>query len=462
MSSDSQNRGATSDREVSAPILAIEGGDQNGKILYHDPNSAPEAVVYHPYRTSSQHASNPGDNDGSIDENEKGIIGSPQPTEVYICGIKRRKFIIIACVFSIVVIGAVIGGVVSRGASHTKTTNDGASSGKSMPLQVLQNTGLASTPQADGAGMLVYLQGTNGSLLEEYYAGDTITVDSVKKAGLPYTQQAIINAPNMAPETPLAAVTYNLNGSNWKHLFYVSNSGKVMETKSSGTNWTSPEQISTTGVAPGGRCLAACYGKVEDGIGIRVIAGWAAGAVQETHNFLNVTGMDGWKRGFSFKNATASTGCACTVNEEGVNAQMNVYTRNKDDQGSINHHLKSFASQRWTQVNESAVSEASDMAIDPASGMTVTRSTNGTSDWIFYQGKDGHVKQFIANSRTPTGSKVFSSWDAEVIRGSSIAATWMDASSEGPMVLYQTIATEVQASVINWNAAALANNTLRA
>lgn len=264
-----------------------------------------------------------------------------------------------------------------------------------------------------------------------------------------------------------------------KHLFYVSNSGKVMETKSSGTNWTSPEQISTTGIAPGGRCLAACYGKAEDGIRIRVIAGWAAGAVQETHNFLNVTGMDGWKRGFSFKNATASTGCACTVNEEGVDAQMNVYTRNKDDQGNINHHMKSFASQRWTQgklrytgiarphadseeVNESAVSEASDMAMDSASGMTVTSSTNGTSDWIFYQGKDGHVKQFIANSRTPTGSKVFSSWDAEVIRGSSIAATWMDASSEGPMVLYQTIATGVQASVINWNAAALANNTLGA
>lgn len=215
MSSDSQKQGATSDREISAPTLAIEDRDPNGKILYHDPNSAPEAVVYHPYRTSSQLASNPGDNDGSIDENEKGIVGSPQPTEVYICGIKRKKFIIIACVFSIVVIGAVIGGVVSRGANHTKTTNDGASSGKSMPLQVLQNTGLASTPQADGAGMLVYLQATNGSLLEEYYAGDTITVDRVKKAGLAYTQQAIINAPNMAPETPLAAVTYNLNGSNW-------------------------------------------------------------------------------------------------------------------------------------------------------------------------------------------------------------------------------------------------------
>ncbi|KAF4549414.1 Hypothetical protein D9617_21g096350 [Elsinoe fawcettii] len=458
------------ERELSAPMLALEERDQDGKIFYQDPSHAPERVIYQPYPGGNAQAAAASP---TADESaaEKGTFAdSPRPEERYICGIQRTKFIIIACIFAAVVIGLAVGIGVSQGTKKSNTdtstvdihNGDNSANTNKAPLAVLSNTGIASTPRADGAGMLLYYQAPNGSVIEEYYVGNTLTANSVKKAGPAATQRNVVVTPNIAPEAPLAAVAYQLNGSDWRHIFYVTNGGIVMEMKSSDTTWTTPQRVFVNGIAPGGKCLAACFGPVEKGIGLRLIAGLAAGNVLMSTHFLNQTGINGWKRGLEFGKSTLTAGCACNVDSRGDNPRLHIYTRNDTDAGNVLHNARTFPNGNWTQINENAILDAPDMAMDKASSMTVTNSANGTTNWVFYQGTDGRMKQFLVNSQTNTASNAFNSWDTSILSGSKMAATWLNTSAEGPMVLYQTNSEQIRTSVVNWNAVALANDTLRA
>ncbi|KAF2222874.1 hypothetical protein BDZ85DRAFT_262597 [Elsinoe ampelina] len=453
------------DREIAAPMLAIDNRDQSGKIFY-DSSDGPEPVVYKAYPGSTPQAQSVPD----TDELEKGsYTAEPKPEGKYICGIQKTKFIVIICVFAAVVIGLAVGIGVSQGTKKSSTdtntassssTTDNAKTTNNSPLQVLPNTGIASTPKAGGEGMLFYYQAPNGSVIEDFYAGNALTAQSVKASGPAAAQRSIVTTPNIAPKAPLAAVSYQLNGSDWRHLFYVNNGGTIMETKTSDDNWTQPERVFVNGIAPGGQCLAACFGPVEQGIGLRVIAG-LSDRVMGTTSFLNQTGINGWIRGLVYSNSTNTAGCACTVDDKGKAPRLHVYTRNDTNAGNILHHMKQFPVGDWIQINEAAIRQAPNMAMDKQSSMAVTSSGNGTTNWVFYQGTDGRMKQFITNSQSTAGSSAFSSWDTRLVSGSKLGATWLDSSPEGPMVLYQTDAAQVRTSVVNWNAVALANDTLR-
>ncbi|KAG8625770.1 hypothetical protein KVT40_006171 [Elsinoe batatas] len=347
----------------------------------------------------------------------------------------------------------------TNAASSSSTADNAKNTNKSL-LQVLPNTGIASTPNVGGAGMLFYYQAPNGSVIEDYYAGNALTAESIKASGPAAAQRSIVNTPNIAPKAPLAAVSYQLNGSDWRHLFYVNNGGTIMETKTTDDNWTQPERVFVNGIAPGGQCLAACFGPVDQGIGLRVIAG-LSDRVMGTTSFLNQTGINGWIRGLVYSNSTNTAGCACTVDDKGKAPRLHVYTRNDTNAGNQLHHMKQFPVGDWIQINEAAIREAPNMAMDKQSSLAVTSSGNGTTNWVFYQGTDGRMKQFITNSQSMAGSSAFSSWDTKLVSGSKLGATWLDSSPEGPTVLYQTDTAQVRTSVVNWNAVALANDTLR-
>jgi hypothetical protein len=213
--------------------------------------------------------------------------------------------------------------------------NSTSSSSGSSPLQAISNTGLATTVANDSSGrILMYYQDPDGRIIENSFLNSSWTLEDSSKIN-----RSVVTT-DATPGSPLAAISYTLNGQQIRQLFYFDGSGNVKTVNSSttttdsiATSWSAPYALSTDPASSSGTAgLAACVD--HRGLnGIRVYYGSQGyEAIQEVGlDFNNETA--GWQLWNTFDGSDQNSGVACVI-YDGLDSSgdqveyMNVYLLN--------------------------------------------------------------------------------------------------------------------------------------
>lgn len=199
------------------------------------------------------------------------------------CGMRGKWLAILLATALIVVIGAVLGGVLgtvlssdSSDSSDSKSRasinggfgvgSGGNSSGDYSQAvtgsrKALSQSGIAATFLGnDNNTLLTYYQDDSNRIIENVYVDGAWTSD---------TSSAAAVVANATAGSPLAAISYNFNGSTWRQVFFVADDTSLWSTKATADGaWEEPEKlkidvtgsstnVSSTHVAQG-PALAAC------------------------------------------------------------------------------------------------------------------------------------------------------------------------------------------------------------
>ena len=189
----------------------------------------------------------------------------------------------------------------------------------------MSKTGLATTLSGDGSGMLLsYFQAPDGRIIENTVTGtDWSLADHSQINNSVVTNQAEYGS-------PIAAISYPLNGTTWRQVFFVSSSGEIMTTKTSkttgttATGWSNPTPITTDVAAATSVGLAACWStKIMNGI--RVYYASQLGYIREV---ALTFGYNTWSDGEYFVDSDSASGVACATYNDNQDQFINVYMRN--------------------------------------------------------------------------------------------------------------------------------------
>lgn len=299
------------------------------------------------------------------------------------------------------------------------TETDGLSSNSSsstsgQPLQTFSNTGIASTVSAaDPNHLLTYFQDPSGRILENSFHDNTWTLSNIS-----YINSSVVTT-SAAQGSPLAAVSYDLNGLTYRQVFFTIDTGQIMSTNSTktlpGTNiateWSPGQAISQDAVAPSSIGLAACVSN--DFLdGVRVYYPSQYNYVQELkYNFTSGS----WKEGTWWERADVSSGVACAVKETGhrflnvyfrlkangrvkqvftSNATSNVYWSNNSMSTRHSRELAIF-----TNVDAGGPTAWSNHTIAAGSDIAVA-SDDSQTEYVYYQLDGGLVTRGILNPST--------------------------------------------------------------
>lgn len=222
-----------------------------------------------------------------INDHEKGPIAGAQEyradtpdrwTRRRYCGMRGKWLAILICAILLVVIAAVVGGVLgavlsSHGSNKTGGGNTdqigsgpGSSSGNSSQAvtgskKAQPQSGIAATfLGSDVNTLLTYYQDDSNRIIENVYVDGAWTSDTSSGAAVVAEASA---------GSPLAAISYNYNGSTWRQIFFVADDTSLWTTKATANGaWEDPEKMkiqpyvggpnmTSTHVAQG-PALAAC------------------------------------------------------------------------------------------------------------------------------------------------------------------------------------------------------------
>ena len=227
------------------------------------------------------------------------------------------------------------------------------------PLAVMAKTGLATTISADdGKTLLTYFQDPDGRIIENSYLDGAWKVNAANVNNSVVTDQA-------TPGSPLAAVSYPLNGQNYRQLFFFNDVGNVMTTNTSATGtWSAPVAITTDVVSPSAVGLAACWEK-EGMNGIRVYYGSNEGYIQEVGWQFNETVWTAW---YSFDDSDQNSGVACAIYNYQDNNYINVYYRNTTSNSVKQYYWSYKSNDGWYDDGPQAwknqtIAQGSDIAV---------------------------------------------------------------------------------------------------
>lgn len=216
------------------------------------------------------------------------------------------------------------------------------------------NTGLAAIVDNDrGPNQVLYYQGPDGYVYEnvEYFQTGTW---SLEYPGNNPNDSQVVWA---IAQTPLTAVSYTLNGTTVRQLFYLDNAGHLVGVHSLNISawltrsWSTPTIFSQNAwpVASANAIgLAACVVNTTAGISeIRVYYGASTGGVQEV---IYGFGTDEWTQGDFFKGADSSSGVGCAVSNVLGADVINVFWRNTTTQSlqQVRWSFSDDADQSWT------------------------------------------------------------------------------------------------------------------
>ncbi|KAF2152915.1 hypothetical protein K461DRAFT_293226 [Myriangium duriaei CBS 260.36] len=394
------------------------------KEVVRPDHSAPQVVEYAPYYAPNSAVQQPQEQQHGYyppsGDAEGARAGAPPQKS------RNRKWLIIGgVILLLVIIAAVLGGVL--GTQLNKKHNDSSSTSSSSPsgtgpvtgfAQGVNNSGIATASLTDGQGMLMYYQAPNNSIIEAYLPNGVLTASNTDRD---YSKsKAIVPILDIAQGSPLTALTYTVNNTQYKQLFYANSQYRIMQINAPGMNaaWGAPTQVSppssTQILNNGSTGLDACISTTGSLKGVRLYYSSAAGYIQElSWNFgdRDVTNM--WIQQYPFKGSDPKAGVACTLHQNGDGTTtVDVYMRNSTTK-DVAHWYYIYVNQNlggsWQKVTEDALHN--DDAYNFADGAPITATLDSTNanQYIFYGGYDGVkmasgtvAKNGSANSRVST------------------------------------------------------------
>lgn len=351
----------------------------------------------------------------------------------------------------------------TTGGTVSSSSNSTSSSNATALLEVSQGTGLASTTRADGAGMLLYYQLPNGSVVEEFYPNSTVTEASMAQSHLVPESRGIISTPGIVQGSDLTALSFMRNGAVWRSLFYVDTGNHVHTTNSSslGSSWGPADLIDDRTLGSGSPALLACY---FPGAGIRLYLGNSDGTGYITkieNGFETAGGSDEWHEDLTFLQMSASGGCACTDtfvrNDEIV---QDVYFRDNGTDANVVHWQENGTS--TNQIQEPLL-DAPQWLMASSTGMAVAVDGNRTTSFLFYKGVQGHVHQVITLlTDNPSGTASTPNTWQTTMSQINIAAVWVENGNQGPLVIYEDPPGNLRVVVVTFNTRIVANASVYA
>ncbi|KAF2225422.1 hypothetical protein BDZ85DRAFT_279112 [Elsinoe ampelina] len=446
------------------PELNVDRKDLHGKIAFF----TDERESSHPEVVPFFHFLNP---------DEKHTHGNYRKGSMLdrIRKVSRRRLVVIGVLLLAICVGLGVGlGLKLRSASpgseqeSSGPKNGGVdpdfnsdNSGKVSPVRVLTSTGLASTVRGDGAGVLLYYQAANGTLIEDFYQTSSVSLNSLKGGPLGNTTRKVVDVPSIADESPLAAISYTLSNTIWRHLFYVDSQGRVcgMNSSSADSTWSSSSILYDVVARAGSSSLSACYSS-DNNVGLRLYYGIANNTVLELQNTLSASSS--WLSLGSVPNASSAAGIVCSTshNTTSDHTYLNLFARDASSKAILHISQTLPSSPTWTTINEQSLVQSASMNLGDNSTLALATNANASTSYIFYQGADGDLKRLSSAPMENRNVTEFRSGDVKLVPNSKIAAAWSEANEEGPVVFYQTLQNELRLTVFGREGDILVNGTI--
>ncbi|KAK3705999.1 hypothetical protein LTR37_012993 [Vermiconidia calcicola] len=334
------------------------------------------------------------------------------------CGLRKGVFIcLIVAVALLLVMSAVLGGVL--GTVLPKDSKYEAPANK--PLEVMAGTGLASALSGDDSNrLLTYFQDADGQILENVYGDSTWSLSDRNLINASIVTTAAVAG------SPLAAISYQLDGKTYSQFFFVTSTGAIHTTHSTGSTWSPPISITADRVAVNSIGLAACWG--EDPMnGIRVFYPSQAGWMQEMKYTFGGSGF--WYKGEGFGGSDTSSGVACAVKNDKDSQFLNVYMR-WSSSGLVKQVYYDYkGGSGWNY--DAGPTTSRNRTMVAGSDIAVCNDESQT-EYIHYQMEGGLITRGLLN---PSWSEyeVFQTMGGAA-ENSKLAAAFVDG---GAMLLYQ-------------------------
>nr|POE52080.1 hypothetical protein CFP56_52461 [Quercus suber] len=347
---------------------------------------------------------------------------------------KRGLFLIVIAIVVIVILAAVLGGVLGTvlNKNHSSSNLNDTSS-TSPPIQALAGTGLATTIVASGTGrILMYYQDDQSRIIENSYFNDTWTLQDDSNL-----DQSVVVASMAQQGSPMAAIAYERNGTNYRQVFFLDASGTLHETNSStvtngiATSWSQPQAITSTIASPKCISIAACVNSAPMN-GIRVYFGAADAAsgkfVQET-----LFGFDQqiWKDGSSFPEGDADSGIGCGAWNSTINSSqyVDLYFRNVTSGVVLQEFWDYSTNGGW---NYGPVASAGVTMME--GGSLAVCDDQADTEYIYWPLTNGTLVRGYLSPDTSNNFDGYALQEQTVSSGTNFASTW---TGDGALLLYQ-------------------------
>ncbi|PNS15750.1 hypothetical protein CAC42_4202 [Sphaceloma murrayae] len=459
------------------PQIRSESSPQEQKIVAgdRDPSHAPEAITYAPYYSTPTSPypsySSPVPQPGGYDGHDTG--GAPHRHRS-----RKRKMIILASLL-LIAIAAILGGVLgtqlnkssdgSNSADSSSTfqppnnTSAGNDTTTASAVRVLDRTGIATAARADGQGMLLYYQSPNNSIIETFFPTSLLNTSS--STYRPSTT-ALLPISDIAPGSPLSAITYSVNSTLFRQLFYARSDLRIMQIHATAsTSWSTPAKVSPNTddqyLFSGSAGLCAMpFSFTADGdfFGARVYYAQKRNWVQELWWDQRRSGIDQvWTQGQVFSGADARAGTGCGVSWSGDEVYTSVWYRNGTTGGAEHSYLTNNGRNAgWVNTREITLDANEDFAPSTASAFAAVSDAASNAQYLFFEGRDGELKM-VASAAAPPGPAEGSFLSFGPVEGGKLAAFYVGGS---PVVANQFDSGELRLQRIARQGSVLANGTV--
>ncbi|TKA68351.1 hypothetical protein B0A55_13041 [Friedmanniomyces simplex] len=255
---------------------------------------------------------------------------------------------------------------------------------------------------------------------------------------------------DVAENSPLAAISYTLNSTTFRQLFFFDRNGLVTTVNTSGgSNWSKPYSVLPNATSlPNTLALAAVADTQSTGLnGIRLYYGSTIGVIQELGvQFLEPPENPIWRTFTAFFDSDPDTGVACVLK----NGSNHVYMRNSST-SALQQWQWDYANPDTAMWQLGATTPRNESI---ARGAHIAVTTDGIStDYIFYQNANKQTVRALYYGQNI--SDFVSDLDSlnTASLGYRLSATWSTGSSRGAVALTQnsTAPTEMIYALITRN-----------
>ncbi|KAK1021209.1 hypothetical protein LTS16_026669, partial [Friedmanniomyces endolithicus] len=160
------------------------------------------------------------------------------------CGMKRSAFVwLIVAVVVIVMIAAILGGVLgsvlrTNNTQQAPPSNISTSGPTFLQTQAMDQTGLALLSPAGGSTLYSYYLDIDGAVLENQWENGLWLT-----SGHNISNTYVVTS-DVAANSPLAAISYTMNSTTFRQLFFFDGNGLVTTVNTSGgSNWSEPYNV---------------------------------------------------------------------------------------------------------------------------------------------------------------------------------------------------------------------------
>ncbi|KAK5000990.1 hypothetical protein LTR66_000269 [Elasticomyces elasticus] len=265
-----------------------------------------------------------------------------------------------------------------------------------------------------------YYQNANGTIMETRYANSSV----IGAKGTHTDTSVIAVVTDAAQRSPLGAVSYTIQGTVFRQIFYVNTIGQLKTTNTTGSNsWQTPFSILTSDSVASNSlalCTRADTASVHGLNGIRVYYASFKGYIQEVGINFGST----WRQEFSFYGSDPSAGVGCADGS----SVSNIYVRNSTT-AAVRRFYWTYSPDIWGWQNVTM-----NQTIKSGSDIAVCNDGAGT-DHIFYQEEPGgNIKRALAYDAVMSDSETLEVASA----GSKLDALYVaTGSNPGALVMYQ-------------------------